>query len=199
MVRIAPPQQTLWITGLRADQSRENLMTNTKSDFRNWITPKLPWGLVGASVYLSVRGFVEQGYSVERIAFLTFVLFAFAWLLSETLERFLWEIKRNRNKAMGLCAIAAFFAGVEIHLGHFGMGWLFGEGEGWLAGLLLYVASTGFCAITVFAKYLYGSLSPDAAQTAMDGIRTRVAEDYSSGRVIDMMNEASEQLERVAA
>ena len=84
-------------------------MTNTKPDFRSWLTPKLPWGLVFASVYLSVRGFVEQDYSVERIAFLTFVLFAFAWLLSETLERFLWEIRHNRNKAKGLFAIACFF------------------------------------------------------------------------------------------
>ena len=143
-------------------------MTNTKPDFRSWLTPKLPWGLVFASVYLSVRGFVEQDYSVERIAFLTFVLFAFAWLLSETLERFLWEIRHNRNKAKGLFAIACFFAGVEIYLGHFGMGWLFGHGEGYIGTLLLYAASAGFCAITIFAKYLYGSLSPAKAEKAMD-------------------------------
>ena len=43
------------------------------------------------------------------------------------------------------------------------------------------------------------SLSPAKAEKAMDGIRNQLAEDYSNGRVIDMMNEAAEELEQVAA
>ena len=125
--------------------------TNTKT--RERITVWCTQALVIASVLLSVVGFITHGKGLAQASVLTFVLILFAWLLTESIEKFI-SLKNQKNwwRAGVMVPLMVLLLGVEVHLVHFGIGWLFPE----FSESAHYVIGAGFSLFMLYAKATYG-------------------------------------------
>lgn len=116
--------------------------------------------LVVMSVIYAVVGFTTADKSVWQILALTATLGIFSWLLSETLETYLQHRAQNNWRQHTAMLLGSFLLATEIHLVHFGMGWMFSE----LGDVLLYMMSAGFSAMTLLAKATFAYEYPEETQ-----------------------------------
>ncbi len=130
-----------------------------RKKFTIWST----YSLVALVVLYAVIGFAGAEKSIGQIAALTVTLGIFSWLLSESLEMYLEHRRQNNWRKHSALVLGIFLLAIEIHLVHFGMGWLLPE----LSVPLLYIASAGFSGMTVFAKATFGYSYPDV-ETVME-------------------------------
>ena len=116
--------------------------------------------LVVMSVIYAVVGFTTADKSIWQILALTATLGIFSWLLSETLETYLKHRAQNNWRQHSAMLLGSFLLATEIHLVHFGMGWMFDE----LSEFLLYLMSAGFSAMTLLAKATFAYEYPEPIQ-----------------------------------
>jgi K+ transporter len=133
-------------------------MTNRKR-----VTVALTWALVAMSVAFAVAGFANQdGMTWGRGLALTVTLGIFSWMLSEALETFLEHSRAGNWRAWTTAVQGLVLFAVEVHLVHYGLGWLFGE----VGALALYAASAGFSFLAVVSKANFGHTYTEAPEAA---------------------------------
>lgn len=134
---------------------------------RERITVWCTQALVIASVLLSVIGFTAEGKGLGQGAVLTFILILFAWLLTESVEKFIFlKNQQNMWRAGVMVPLMVLLLGVEVHLVHFGIGWLFPE----FPEILHYAVGGGFSLFMLFAKATYGfTPKPELESTSATG------------------------------
>lgn len=120
--------------------------------------------LVVMSVVYAVVGFTTTDKDLGQILALTVTLGIFSWLLSETLETYLKHRAQNNWRQHTAMLLGSFLLATEIHLVHFGMGWMFNE----LGETLLYLMSAGFSAMTLLAKATFAYEYPDAPEVVQE-------------------------------
>lgn len=116
--------------------------------------------LVVMSVVYAVVGFTTADKSIGQILALTVTLGIFSWLLSETLETYLKHRAQDNWRQHTAMLLGSFLLATEIHLVHFGMGWMFNE----LGEVLLYLMSAGFSSMTLLAKATFAYEYPEKTQ-----------------------------------
>lgn len=124
---------------------------------RDRATMLAPVAIVLLSNVIAAIGLKHSGMEWGRIAVLIAFLVTFTWLLSESLELVFRRRKQNPQKAVATGIFAAFLAGVEIWVHHFGAIWLFGADT---PVLFQYAIAAGFVFATITAKWLYMSADP---------------------------------------
>lgn len=148
---------------------------------RKWITEKSTYALVIMSVVYAVIGFAQSEKTIGQVIALSATLLIFSWLLSEALETYL-EHKRNNNwRQTPTLVLGLFLLAVEIHLVHFGAGWLFSE----FGTIMLYLVSAGFSTMTVFAKATFGYVHPEITTEVEPSVLADRLEGLAGGVVID--------------
>lgn len=149
---------------------------------RKRITVWCTYALVVMSVVFAVIGFMTGNKGIFQVAALTAVLTIFSWLLSEVLETYLEHRRQSNWRAKPTIALGLFLLGVEIHLVHFGVGWLFPE----LTETWHYLISVGFSTMTVFAKATFGyTYPPEEPVKAEDSELADILENVGGTTIID--------------
>jgi len=124
---------------------------------RESATKAAPVAIVLLSNVIAAIGLNHAGMEWGRIAVLIAFLVTFTWLLSESLELVFRRRKQNMPKAIATGIFAAFLAGVEIWVHHYGAIWLFGD----IPVLFQYAVAAGFVFATITAKWLYMTADPE--------------------------------------
>lgn len=122
-----------------------------------------PVAIVLLSNVIAAIGLRHSGMEWGRIAVLIAFLVTFTWLLSESLELVFRRRRENKAKAIATGIFAAFLAGVEVWVHHFGAVWLFGA-ETPIA--MQYAIAAGFVFATITAKWLYMTADPEPVEEA---------------------------------
>lgn len=137
---------------------------------RSRATAFAPVAIVLMSNVVAAIGLNYAGFGIDRIAVLLGFLITFTWLLSESLELVFRRRKTNVPKAIATGVFAAFLAGVEVWVHHYGALWLFGAET---PVVIQYVAAAGFVFATITAKWLY--MTHDPEEKADTSLGTNVA------------------------
>lgn len=122
-----------------------------------------PVAIVLLSNVIAAIGLSHAGMEWGRIAVLIAFLITFTWLLSESLELVFRRRHQNAAKAWATGIFAAFLAGVEVWVHHFGAVWLFGAET---PILMQYAIAAGFVFATITAKWLYMTADPEPVEAA---------------------------------
>ncbi len=137
---------------------------------RSRATAFAPVAIVLMSNVVAAIGLHYAGFGIDRIAVLLGFLITFTWLLSESLELVFRRRKTNMPKAVSTAVFAAFLAGVEIWVHHYGALWLFGAQT---PVVIQYAAAAGFVFATITAKWLY--MTADAEPEADTSLGTNIS------------------------
>lgn len=148
---------------------------------KRW-TVKSTYALVAMSVLYAVIGFTTADKNMAQVLALTATLGIFSWLLSEALETYLEHRTQGNWRRFPTILLGLFLLLVEIHLVHFGAGWLFNE----LPTAILYLVSAGFSVMTVFAKATFGyTYPPDEPTKVEDSVLADRLEAVGGTTIID--------------
>lgn len=155
---------------------------------RKRITIWCTYALVVMSVAFAVIGFTTGDKNVFQIAFLIAILTIFSWFLSEMLETFLEHKRQDNWRQYTTLGLGLFLLGIEIHLVHFGVEWLFPELDGpkFIGIPIDYLISAGFSTMTVFAKATFGyQYPPEEPVKAEDSELADILEGVGGTTIID--------------
>lgn len=111
----------------------------------------IPYGLVAMSVVFSIFGMIDMGLHWAQIVALAALHLCFVILLANTLEAIIDESKNNVPKAFTLGILGFAFTVFDVWLVHFGLALML---TGW-NDLGVYLASTAFAVVNIFAKWAY--------------------------------------------